>query len=255
MRWLGRVAVPVPLSDRRRVDRRDRSRRALAALDPPTWSATTTARSPRALRASRPPIWPPPSSRRTWQRRRSSQRCRAEAGLRGAPEGPAGDSQGPEGAQGGLHRLLRARARNPKPRRAERLAVPKPEADDVVENVRDVMAKPLNLLPPLLVLGLADCLIAESTKIGISVSSVTQAMLTVLILGAGTDAGASRRRRLSRRWRRWRSRSRLWAVPDPAWCARSYVPSTVLLLGRWNWWPSRLAQRHTPEAPVARAAR
>ncbi len=120
---------------------------------------------------------------------------------------------------------------------------------------RAPLASPLNLLPPLLVLGLADCLIAESTKIGISVSSVTQAMLTVLILGAGTDAGASRRRRLSRRWRRWRSRSRLWAVPDPAWCARSYVPSTVLLLGRWNWWPSRLAQRHTPEAPVARAAR
>ena len=31
------------------------------------------------------------------------------------------------------------------------------------------------------------------------------------------------------------------------------VPSTVSLLGRWNWWPSRMGRRgHLAEAPAAK---
>jgi putative drug exporter of the RND superfamily len=29
------------------------------------------------------------------------------------------------------------------------------------------------------------------------------------------------------------------------------VPSTVVLLGRWNWWPSRLRMDQAEEAPLA----
>jgi putative drug exporter of the RND superfamily len=54
---------------------------------------------------------------------------------------------------------------------------------------RSLLAPIVNILPAALALGLADAVVAESTKIGISVSSVTEAMLTVLMLGAGTDYG------------------------------------------------------------------
>ncbi|MBA3718409.1 MAG: MMPL family transporter, partial [Actinobacteria bacterium] len=54
---------------------------------------------------------------------------------------------------------------------------------------RSFLAPIVNILPAALALGLADAVVAESSKIGVSVSSVTQAMLTVLILGAGTDYG------------------------------------------------------------------
>jgi len=54
---------------------------------------------------------------------------------------------------------------------------------------RSLLAPLVNLVPAALALALADPIVAESSKIGVSVSSVTQAMLTVLILGAGTDYG------------------------------------------------------------------
>jgi RND superfamily putative drug exporter len=54
---------------------------------------------------------------------------------------------------------------------------------------RAPLATLVNLFPPLLVLGLSAPVIAESSRIGVSVSSITQAMLTVLVLGAGTDYG------------------------------------------------------------------
>jgi RND superfamily putative drug exporter len=54
---------------------------------------------------------------------------------------------------------------------------------------RSFLAPIVNIVPAALALGLADAVVAESSKIGVAVSSVTQAMLTVLILGAGTDYG------------------------------------------------------------------
>jgi RND superfamily putative drug exporter len=33
------------------------------------------------------------------------------------------------------------------------------------------------------------------------------------------------------------------------------VPSTVILLGRWNWWPSAMGRRTRPATPPAQALR
>lgn len=54
---------------------------------------------------------------------------------------------------------------------------------------RSLLAPLVNIIPAAIALALADPIVAESSKIGVSVSSITQAMLTVLILGAGTDYG------------------------------------------------------------------
>jgi len=54
---------------------------------------------------------------------------------------------------------------------------------------RAVLAPIVTLLPALFVLVLSGPVIAESTKIGVQVSSITQLLLIVLILGAGTDYG------------------------------------------------------------------
>ena len=54
---------------------------------------------------------------------------------------------------------------------------------------RAVLAPLVTLLPAVLVLQIAGRLIAETSKTGLQVSSVTQIMLTVLLLGAGTDYG------------------------------------------------------------------
>src|SRR6266511_446469 len=59
----------------------------------------------------------------------------------------------------------------------------------LIMTYRSAVAPIVNLIPPVIVLGVAGPIIAESSKIGVSVSSVTQAMLTVLVLGAGTDYG------------------------------------------------------------------
>jgi RND superfamily putative drug exporter len=54
---------------------------------------------------------------------------------------------------------------------------------------RAVLAPLVTLLPAVLVLQIAGRLIAETSKAGLQVSTVTQIMLTVLLLGAGTDYG------------------------------------------------------------------
>jgi RND superfamily putative drug exporter len=54
---------------------------------------------------------------------------------------------------------------------------------------RAVLAPILTLVPAGFVLALAGPVIAESTKVGVQVSSITQLLLIVLILGAGTDYG------------------------------------------------------------------
>jgi RND superfamily putative drug exporter len=54
---------------------------------------------------------------------------------------------------------------------------------------RAVLAPILTLVPAGFVLALSGPVIAESTKIGVPVSSITQLLLVVLILGAGTDYG------------------------------------------------------------------
>ena len=54
---------------------------------------------------------------------------------------------------------------------------------------RAVLAPIVTLLPALFVLVLSGPVIAEATKIGVQVSSITQLLLIVLILGAGTDYG------------------------------------------------------------------
>jgi RND superfamily putative drug exporter len=54
---------------------------------------------------------------------------------------------------------------------------------------RAVLAPIVTLIPAIFVLVLSGPVIAESTKIGAQVSSITQLLLIVLILGAGTDYG------------------------------------------------------------------
>jgi putative drug exporter of the RND superfamily len=54
---------------------------------------------------------------------------------------------------------------------------------------RAVLAPIVTLMPAAFVLVLSGPVIAEATKIGVQVSSITQLLLIVLILGAGTDYG------------------------------------------------------------------
>ncbi len=54
---------------------------------------------------------------------------------------------------------------------------------------RAPLAPLITLIPPVLVVSLAGPLIAEAAKHGLKVSSLAQLLLTVLILGAGTDYG------------------------------------------------------------------
>jgi len=54
---------------------------------------------------------------------------------------------------------------------------------------RAVLAPIVTLIPAAFVLVLSGPVIAESTKIGVQVSSITQLLLIVLVLGAGTDYG------------------------------------------------------------------
>jgi RND superfamily putative drug exporter len=54
---------------------------------------------------------------------------------------------------------------------------------------RAVLAPIVTLVPAAFVLVLSGPVIAESTKIGVQVSSITELLLIVLILGAGTDYG------------------------------------------------------------------
>jgi putative drug exporter of the RND superfamily len=54
---------------------------------------------------------------------------------------------------------------------------------------RALLAPLVTLIPAAFVLVLSGPVIAESTKIGVQVSSITQLLLIVLILGAGTDYG------------------------------------------------------------------
>ena len=54
---------------------------------------------------------------------------------------------------------------------------------------RALIAPIVTLLPAVFVLILSGPVIAESTKLGVQVSSITQLLLIVLILGAGTDYG------------------------------------------------------------------
>ncbi len=54
---------------------------------------------------------------------------------------------------------------------------------------RAVLAPVITLLPAALVLALAGPVIAEATYVGVQVSVITQVLLIVLILGAGTDYG------------------------------------------------------------------
>ncbi len=54
---------------------------------------------------------------------------------------------------------------------------------------RAPLAPFITLIPPLLVVTLAGPLVAEASKHGLKVSSLAQLLLTVLVLGAGTDYG------------------------------------------------------------------
>ena len=54
---------------------------------------------------------------------------------------------------------------------------------------RALLAPIVTLVPAAVVLVLAGPVIAESTKVGVQVSSITQLLLIVLVLGAGTDYG------------------------------------------------------------------
>lgn len=54
---------------------------------------------------------------------------------------------------------------------------------------RAPLAPLITLLPPLLVVTIAGPLIAEASKAGLKVSAIAQLLLTVLVIGAGTDYG------------------------------------------------------------------
>jgi RND superfamily putative drug exporter len=54
---------------------------------------------------------------------------------------------------------------------------------------RALLAPVVTLMPAAVVLVLSGPVIAEATKIGVQVSSITQLLLIVLVLGAGTDYG------------------------------------------------------------------
>ena len=54
---------------------------------------------------------------------------------------------------------------------------------------RAVLAPLVSLAPAVLALAVASPLIAESTKLGVEISSLLQLLLTALVLGAGTDYG------------------------------------------------------------------
>lgn len=54
---------------------------------------------------------------------------------------------------------------------------------------RAPLAPLITLLPPLLVVLAAGPIIAEASKLGLKVSSIAQLLLTVLVIGAGTDYG------------------------------------------------------------------
>jgi RND superfamily putative drug exporter len=54
---------------------------------------------------------------------------------------------------------------------------------------RALLAPLVTLLPAALVLALSGPVIAASTHLGVQVGSITQIILIVLILGAGTDYG------------------------------------------------------------------
>lgn len=54
---------------------------------------------------------------------------------------------------------------------------------------RALMAPLVTLIPAALALAVAQPVVAESTKIGVQVSFITQILLIVLVLGAGTDYG------------------------------------------------------------------
>ncbi len=54
---------------------------------------------------------------------------------------------------------------------------------------RALLAPLVTLLPAALALAISQPVIAEATKIGVDVSFITQILLIVLILGAGTDYG------------------------------------------------------------------
>jgi len=86
---------------------------------------------------------------------------------------------------------------------------------------RAVLAPLVTLLPAVLVLQIAGRLVAETSKAGLQVSTVTQIMLTVLLLGAGTDYGLFLILRVARSWpaaptRTWRS-----SGPPGTWASRS----------------------------------
>jgi len=54
---------------------------------------------------------------------------------------------------------------------------------------RSILAPIITLIPAAIALAVAQPIIAESTKIGVQVSFLTQILLIVLVLGAGTDYG------------------------------------------------------------------
>ena len=106
-------------------------------------------------------------------------------------------------------------------------------------------------------------LVAEAAHAGLKVSQLAQLMLIVLVLGAGTDYGL---------FLVFRVRENLREGADPKDAVRDVgvglalgvlmdtfivrtvlVPCTVILLGRWNWWPSALsrvgAQPGGPDGP------
>lgn len=70
---------------------------------------------------------------------------------------------------------------------------------------RSVLAPLITFAPAVLVLRLADPLIAEASRAGLQISSVTQILLTVLILGAGTDYGLFLTLRVEEELRRGRT--------------------------------------------------
>jgi RND superfamily putative drug exporter len=116
---------------------------------------------------------------------------------------------------------------------------------------RAVGAPLVTLLPAIWVLLMSGAIIAEVSKAGLQVSTITETMLTVLLLGAGTDYGLFCARKSPRARRRtrpssaravtWASRSRSRRARSSSPCSACCWPRSACIRGSAR--PSRWASR------------
>ena len=118
---------------------------------------------------------------------------------------------------------------------------------------RSVVAPLLTLFPAAVVLVLSQSLIGGLGSVGLKISQVTQLLLIVLVLGAGTDYGLFLVFRVREEMERAIAPTRPWRSPSPGWGSRSpgrRRPSSWLCSA--SRWPTsactRISGRRLPSA-------